>query len=227
MKILVIILLSFIIYSCNYKLISPYDDSNNNQVNNNQVNNNQVNEKIYIVGNESTEEEIKNALENNKKETGQNLITIRGYIDSSSDIFDKIKNVTQNEKDIILDLSAASFETSYNFTLEGASALKTVIMATAEQITANFFKDCTALVNIQISSSTIKINDTSFENCTSLKNVEYLGTSPTALTTSAFASIKPTDLYLPNVKTDPQDGRWDNFMGVAWNAIHYAASMPQ
>ncbi|ASJ20975.1 leucine-rich repeat protein [Brachyspira hampsonii] len=222
MKILVIILLSFIIYSCNYKLISPYDDKNNNQ-----LNNNQVNEKIYVVGNESTEEEIKNALENNKKETGQNLITVKGYIDSSSTIFDKIKNVAQNEKDIILDLSAASFETSYKFTLEGASTLKTVIMATTEQITANFFKDCTALVNIQISSSTIKINDTSFENCTSLKNVEYLGTSPNALTTSAFASIKPTDLYLPNVKTDPQDGRWNNFLGAAWTAIHYTASMPQ
>ncbi|OEJ14416.1 hypothetical protein BFL38_06190 [Brachyspira hampsonii] len=218
MKKLIIILISLAVSSCNYKLISPYCMCNLN---------NKVNVSLSSVGANSTEEEIKSALENNKNETGKNIIVITGHIGNNSSIFDNIKGAIKDETDVILDLSGASLETSYTFTLEGASALTTVLLPPIQQITANFFKDCTALVNIQIPSSIIKINDTSFENCTSLKNVEYLGTSPNALTTSAFASIKPTDLYLPNVKTDPQDGRWNNFLGAAWTTIHYAASMPQ
>ncbi|ADG72070.1 leucine-rich repeat protein [Brachyspira murdochii] len=109
--------------------------------------------------------------------------------------------------------------------MEGISALTTVLLPPIQQITAGFFKDCTSLVNVKIPSSIIKINDNSFENCTSLKNIEYLGTSPNALTASPFTSVSPTDLYLPNAASNPNDNRWDNFLGVSWTSIHYGNSI--
>ncbi|WP_157153631.1 leucine-rich repeat protein [Brachyspira murdochii] len=216
-KLIIILFISIVVSSCNYKLISPYCICN--------LNNDAVSVNLYSVGADSTEEEIKSVLENNKNKTGKNIIIITGHIDNNSLIFDNIKKALQNENDIILDLSGSSFETSYTFTLEGISALTTVLLPPIQQITAGFFKDCTSLVNVKIPSSIIKINDTSFENCTSLKNIEYLGTSPNALTVSPFTSVSPTDLYLPNVASNPNDNRWDNFLGVSWTSIHYGDSI--
>ncbi|PCG20084.1 leucine-rich repeat protein [Brachyspira sp. G79] len=215
MKKLIIIFISLVVSSCNYKLISPYCICN--------LNNNDV--TLSNIGANSTEEEIKYALENNKNVTGKNIIVITGHIDDNSSIFDNIKGAVKDETDVILDLSGASLATSYSFTLEGVSALTTVLLPPIQQITANFFKDCTSLVNVQIPSSIIKINNTSFENCTSLKNVEYLGTSPNALTVSAFPSASPTDLYLPNVDSNPNNNSWDNFLGVSWSSVHCGTSM--
>ncbi|WP_300756410.1 leucine-rich repeat protein [uncultured Brachyspira sp.] len=216
MKKLIIIFISLAVYSCNYKPISSYCLCGPTSI---------ENIAISSIGANSTEEEIKTALENNKNATGKNIIIITGHIDNNSSIFDNIKKAIQNETDIILDLSGSSFETSYTFTLEGTSALTTVLLPTIQQITADFFKDCTSLVNVQIPSTVVKINNTSFENCTSLKNVEYLGTSPNALTVSVFPSASPTDLYLPNVASNPNNNSWNNFLGVSWTSVHYGTSM--
>lgn len=215
MKKILIIFISIALSSCNYKPISSYCLCGPTSIEN-------VN--ISSVGANSSEEEIKTALENNRNETGKNIISVTGHIDNSSAIFDNIKKVLQDESNIILDLSGSTFETSYTFTLEGVSALITVLLPPLQQIMPNFFKDCTSLVNIQISSSIIKIDNTSFANCTSLKNVEYLGTSPNAVTASPFTSSSPTDLYLPNVPSN--DNSWNNFLNVSWTSVHYGASMP-
>lgn len=215
-KILIIIFISLALSSCNYKPISSYCLCGPSNID-------IENAAISSIGANSTEEEIKTALENNRNETGKSIIPVTGHIYNSSAIFDNIKKALQDETDIILDLSGSSFETSYTFTLEGTSALTTVLLPPIQQITAGFFKDCTSLVNIQIPSTVVKIDNTSFENCTSLKNVEYLGTSPNVVSASPFTSASATDLYLPNVASNPNNNSWDNFLGVSWTSVHYGA----
>ena len=217
-KILIIIFISIALSSCKYKPISSYCMCGPSNID-------IENAAISSIGANSTEEEIKTALENNRNQTGKNIIAVTGHVDNTSTVFDNIKNALQNETDIILDLSGATFETSYTFTLKGTSALTTVLLPPIQQITAGFFKDCTSLVNIQIPSTVVKIDNTSFENCTSLKNVEYLGTSPNAVTASPFTSASTTDLYLPNVSSNPNDNSWDNFLNVSWTSVHYGVSM--
>ena len=219
MKILIILFISLIISSCNYKLISPYCTCGNLNTENNNTS---------AIGANSTEDEIKAALENNKKEIGKNIIVVNGYISSSSDIFDKIKKVIKNEKDIIIDLSNASLDNGNAYTFEGTSALISFILPSTEIISANFFKDCTSLTSISIPSSLEKIDASSFSGCTALKNIEYKGTSPYVINASPFTgNVKPDNLYLPNVSSNPNDKSWDNFLGAAWSKINYGISMPK
>lgn len=98
-----------------------------------------------------------------------------------------------------------------------------------EKIGANVFQNCSSLVNISLPSSLTSIDASSFASCRNLKNIEYLGTSASAITTSAFTSLSPTDLYLPSVPEDPKNTTWDNFLGVAWGAdkIHYGKSIAE
>ena len=217
-KILIIIFISLALSSCKYKPISSYCMCGPSNID-------IENAAISSIGANSTEEEIKTALENNRNQTGKSIIAVTGHVDNTSTVFDNIKNALQNETDIILDLSGSSFETSYTFRLEGTSALTTVLLPPIQQITEGFFKDCTSLVNIQIPSTVVKIDNTSFANCTSLKNVEYLGTSPNAVSASPFTSASATDLYLPNVASNPNNNSWDNFLGVSWTSVHYGASI--
>ena len=119
-------------------------------------------------------------------------------------------------------------ENNYIYTLENALFVTTVYFASSQKIIANFFKGCTSLVNVQLPSLLLIIDNSSFENCNSLKNIEYLGTSPNTIVGTPFTgTVKPSDLYLPNVTKDPGDGRWKNFLGADWVNIHYGVSMPK
>ena len=102
-----------------------------------------------------------------------------------------------------------------------------VLIPNIQKIIANFLSGCTSLISIQIPNGVTIIDNSCFNNCTSIKNIEYLGTSANAVSASPFTSSKPTDLYLPNVSSDPKDGSWDNFLNVAWVNIHYGVSMPK
>lgn len=213
-----LIFITIICCSCKYKITSPFDYTDMAGSDNN----------FYTIDANASEEEIKNALYNNNISFGKKIIKVEGYISTSSKIFDNIKNSMQNERDIILDLSDAAIENNYTYTLENDLFLKTIYFASSQKIIAKFFKGCTYLVNIQLPSLLLSIDNTSFENCTSLKNVEYLGTSPSVLTSTPFtASVKPTDLYLPNVEKDPGDNSWKKFLGADWANIHYGVSMPK
>lgn len=215
-KIIILLIFTIVICSCQYK-IAPTDAyiSYNN---------------LYTIGANATEVEIKYALERNKEfAEGEKIIAVEGYIKTDSIIFDNLKKTLQDETDVELDLSKAVMEnTDYTHKLENALFLKTVSLAISQKVTANFFNGCTSLVNLQLPSSLTAIEDTSFANCTSLQQLEYLGTSPNMITGTPFAAITSfTDLYLPNVKTDPQDKSWDNFLGITWANIHYGKSMPK
>ena len=216
-KVLILFMFIIVMSSCQYKIISPYNSGNDISFEEG---------SLYVIDANATEDDIKNALSNNKELTGKNIIIVAGYI-SSSKIFDTMKTALQNEKNVVLDLSNASFDNSYNFTLENAVFLKTVLFAPTGQITADFFKGCTSLVNIQIASSITKIDASSFSGCTSLKNIEYLGTSADILSgVKPFSgTVKPTDLYLPNISSQSED--WKDFLGVSWANIHYGVSMPK
>lgn len=230
MKKIVILLISItIICSCQYKVISPFDSVNNGGNNNNgNTNNNNNNNNIYIIYANATEVEIKYALDRNREATGKNIIAVAGYISINSTIFDNIKNALQNEVNIILDLSEAVMESNYTYTLENALFLQTVYFASSQKIIANFFKGCTSLESVQLPSILLTIDNTSFENCSSLKNLEYLGTSPNIIASTPFAgTIKPSELYLPNVAKDPGDDSWKKFLGADWVNIHYGKSMPK
>ena len=216
-KVLILFMFIIVMSSCKYKIISLYDSGNDILFDEG---------SLYVIDANAAEDDIKNALSNNKELTGKNIIIVAGYI-SSSKIFDTMKTALQNEKNVVLYLSNASFDNSYNFTLESALFLQTVIFAPTEQIIADFFKDCTSLVSIQIASSITKIDASSFSGCTSLKNIEYLGTSANILSgiTPFSGTVKPTDLYLPNVSSQSED--WKDFLGVSWANIHYGVSMPK
>ena len=92
---------------------------------------------------------------------------------------------------------------------------------------ADFFKGCTSLVNISMPNSLMTVQETCFDGCSSLKNIEYLGTSPSTIKATTLSGVAPTDLYLPNVPSNPNDQSWDNFLGVKWTRIHYGTSMPK
>ena len=224
-KAIILLFIFFILLSCKYKITSPkiqYECSTDNTGDAGDINNN-----LYTVGANSTEEEIRTALENNKGIAGKNIIVVTGYIDNSSKIFDNIKTVIQNEKDIILDLSGSNLNTDNKFTLNNITSLVTILLPNMQKIIADFLSGCTSLINIQIPNGIYIVDNSCFNKCTSIKNIEYLGTSAKALSASPFADSKPTDLYLPNVSSDPGDSSWDNFLGVAWANIHYGASMPK
>ncbi|MEI0697848.1 leucine-rich repeat protein [Brachyspira intermedia] len=224
-KAIILLFIFFILLSCKYKITSPkiqYECSTDNTGDAGDINNN-----LYTVGANSTEEEIRTALENNKGIAGKNIIVVTGYIDNSSKIFDNIKTVIQNEKDIILDLSGSNLNTDNKFTLNNITSLITILLPNMQKIIANFLSGCTSLINIQIPNGIYIVDNSCFNKCTSIKNIEYLGTSAKALSAGPFADSKPTDLYLPNVSSDPGDSSWDNFLGVAWVNIHYGASMPK
>lgn len=224
-KAIILLFIFFILLSCKYKITSPkiqYECSTDNTGDACDINNN-----LYTVGANSTEEEIRTALENNKGIVGKNIIVVTGYIDNSSKIFDNIKTVIQNEKDIILDLSGSNLNTDNKFTLNNITSLITILLPNMQKIIADFLSGCTSLTSIQIPNGIYIVDNSCFNKCTSIKNIEYLGTSAKALSASPFADSKPTDLYLPNVSSDPGDSSWDNFLGVTWANIHYGASMPK
>ena len=226
------ILISLMIISCKYKIVSPIidiDEENNiyNNGNNGNNNNKNNNQNLYTVGANSSEEEVRNSLEKNKQLTGKNLIIVEGYINQSSLIFDNIKKVISGKTDIELDLSMATLESNFKGTLENFKELTIVLLPSSRTLVGNFLKGCTSVTSIQLQKTLDTIVQTSFSGCTSLKNAEYLGTSPNIINGTPFTGLKPTDLYLPNVKTDPGDQSWDNFLGYKWNKIHYNTSMPK
>lgn len=223
------ILISLIIISCKYKIVSPIIDidDGNNMYNNNGNNGNNNNQNLYTVGANSSEEEVRNSLEKNKQLTGKNLIIVEGYINQNSSIFDNIKKVISGKTDIELDLSMATLESNFKGTLENSTELTIVLLPSSRTLVGNFLKGCTSVTSIQLQKTLDTIDPTSFSGCTSLKNVEYLGTSPNIINGTPFTGLQPADLYLPNVKTDPGDQSWDNFLGSKWNKIHYNASMPK
>ncbi|ACN84744.1 leucine-rich repeat domain-containing protein [Brachyspira hyodysenteriae] len=223
------ILISLIIISCKYKIVSPIIDidDGNNMYNNNGNNGNNNNQNLYTVGANSSEEEVRNSLEKNKQLTGKNLIIVEGYINQTSSIFDNIKKVISGKTDIELDLSMATLESNFKGTLENSTELTIVLLPSSRTLVGNFLKGCTSVTSIQLQKTLDTIDPTSFSGCTSLKNVEYLGTSPNIINGTPFTGLQPADLYLPNVKTDPGDQSWDNFLGSKWNKIHYNASMPK
>lgn len=223
------ILISLMIISCKYKIVSPIIDiyDGNNIYNNNGNNGNNNNQNLYTVGANSSEEEVRNSLEKNKQLTGKNLIIVEGYINQASLIFDNIKKVISGKTDIELDLSMATLESNFKGTLENSAELKIVLLPSSRTLVGNFLKGCTSVTSIQLQKTLDTIDSTSFSGCSSLKNVEYLGTSPNIINGTPFNGLQPTDLYLPNVKTDPGDKSWDNFLGSQWNKIHYNASMPK
>ena len=216
-KVLILFMFIIVMSSCQYKIISPYNSGNDISFEEG---------SLYVIDANATEDDIKNALSNNKELTGKNIIIVAGYI-SSSKIFDTMKTALQNEKNIELDLSNASFDNSYNFTLENAAFLQTVLFAPTQKLAANFFSGCNSLESIQLTSSLTAIESTSFNNCSSLKNVEYLGASADILSgVKPFSgTVKPTDLYLPNISSQSED--WKDFLGVSWANIHYGVSMPK
>uniref|UniRef100_UPI003F4C1D7C leucine-rich repeat protein n=1 Tax=Brachyspira catarrhinii TaxID=2528966 RepID=UPI003F4C1D7C len=226
------ILISLMIISCKYKIVSPIidiDEENNiyNNGNNGNNNNQNNNQNLYTVGANSSEEEVRNSLEKNKQLTGKNLIIVEGYINQSSLIFDNIKKVISGKTDIELDLSMATLESNFKGTLENFKELTIVLLPSSRTLVGNFLKGCTSVTSIQLQKTLDTIDQTSFSGCTSLKNVEYLGTSPNIINGTPFTGLQPTDLYLPNVQTDPGDQSWDNFLGSKWNKIHYNTSMPK
>ena len=217
-----LLILIIIICSCKYKIVSPFDGVSDS------INDNNSNKNLYIIDANATEAEIKDALQKNIESTGKNIIVVVGYIGANSKIFDNIKNALKNKTNIELDLSKAVMESNYIYTLENALFVTKVYFASSQKIIANFFKDCTSLVNVQLPSLLLIIDNSSFENCNSLKNIEYLGTSPNTIAGTPFAgTVKPSDLYLPNVAKDPGDGRWKNFLGADWLNIHYGTPMPK
>lgn len=222
-KAIILLFIFSILLSCKYKITSPniqYECGTTDNINDN-------NNNLYTVGANSTEEDIRTALANNKGITGKNIIVVTGYIDNSSKIFDNIKTVIQNEKDIILDLSGSNLNADNKFTLNDVTSLITILLPNMQDIIENFLSGCTSLTSIQIPNGMTIIKDSCFNNCTSIKNVEYLGTAANAITATPFTDSRPTDLYLPNVSSDPGDGSWKNFLGVAWVNIHYGVSMPK
>ncbi|HJH56275.1 leucine-rich repeat protein [Brachyspira hyodysenteriae] len=223
------ILISLMIISCKYKIVSPIIDidDRNNIYNNNGNNGNNNNQNLYTVGANSSEEEVRNSLEKNKQLTDKNLIIVEGYINQTSSIFDNIKKVISGKTDIELDLSMATLESNFKGTLENSTELTIVLLPSSRTLVGNFLKGCTSVTSIQLQKTLDTIDPTSFSGCTSLKNVEYLGTSPNIINGTPFTGLQPTDLYLPNVKTDHGDKSWDNFLGSKWNKIHYNASMPK
>ncbi|CRF31744.1 hypothetical protein BRSU_0343 [Brachyspira suanatina] len=222
------ILISLMIVSCKYKIVSPIIDiDEGNNIYNNGNNGNNNNQNLYTVGASSSEEEVRNSLENNKQLTGKNLIIVEGYINQSSLIFDNIKKVISGKTDIELDLSMSTLESNFKGTLENFKELTIVLLPSSRTLVGNFLKGCTSVTSIQLQKTLDTIDQTSFSGCTSLKNVEYLGTSPNIINGTPFTGLQPTDLYLPNVKTDPGDQSWDNFLGSKWNKIHYNTSMPK
>ena len=221
--IILLLLIYLVVISCKYQIISPMIKYECNTANDNNDNSN----NLHTIGANSTEEEIKTALENNKIISGKNIIVVTGHIDNSSTIFDNIKTVVQNEKDIILDLSGCNLNTDHTFKLNDITSLTTILLPNMQKIIDNFLSGCTSLTSIQIPNGITIIRDSCFNNCTSIKNVEYLGTSANSVTANPFTASKPTDLYLPNVPSDPGDGSWKNFLGVAWVNIHYGVSMPK
>lgn len=221
-NIVVLLILMIIMCSCKYKIISPFDGFSDGIYDNNS------NKNLYIIDANATKEEIKDALQKNRDITGKNIIAVEGYIGTNSKIFDNIKNALKNETNIVLDLSKAVMESNYIYTLENSLFVTTVYFASSQKIIANFFKGCTSLVSVQLPSLLLIIDNTSFENCNSLKNIEYLGTSPNAIAGTPFSgTVKPSDLYLPNVAKDPGDGSWKKFLGADWINIHYGIPMPK
>lgn len=217
-----LLILIIIICSCKYKIVSPFDGVSDS------INDNNSNKNLYIIDANATEAEIKDALQKNIESTGKNIIVVVGYIGANSKIFDNIKNALKNKTNIELDLSKAVMESNYIYTLENALFVTKVYFASSQKIIANFFKGCTSLVNVQLPSLLLIIDNSSFENCNSLKNIEYLGTSPNTIAGTPFSgTVKPSDLYLPNVAKDPGDGRWKNFLGADWVNIHYGTPMPK
>ena len=181
-KAIILLFIFFILLSCKYKITSPniqYECGTIDNINNN---------NLYTVGANSTEEEIRTALENNKGISGKNIIVVTGYIDNSYKIFDNIKTVIQNEKDIILDLSGSNLNTNNKFTLNNITSLITILLPNMQEIIADFLSGCTSLTSIQIPNGITIIRDSCFNNCTSIKNVEYLGTSPNVVSANPFTA---------------------------------------
>ena len=176
-----LLILIIIICSCKYKIVSPFDGVSDS------INDNNSNKNLYIIDANATEAEIKDALQKNIESTGKNIIVVVGYIGANSKIFDNIKNALKNKTNIELDLSKAVMESNYIYTLENALFVTKVYFASSQKIIANFFKDCTSLVNVQLPSLLLIIDNSSFENCNSLKNIEYLGTSPNTIAGTPFS----------------------------------------
>lgn len=218
-KVLILFIFILTMTSCKYKITSPYSEYDISLGGN-------ENKTLSVIDANASTDEIINALENNKKITGKNIIVVVGHIPSSA-IFDNMKTALQNESNVELDLSDAILDSNYNFTSENALFLRTVLFASTLKMAADFFKGCTSLVNISMPNSLMTVQGTCFDGCSSLKNVEYLGTSPSTIKATTLSGTTPTDLYLPNVPSNPNDKSWDNFLGVKWTRIHYGASMPK
>lgn len=217
-RVLILLIIILTMTSCKYKITSP--DNSGSDI----ISDIYGDKELYVIDANASVDDIKNALKDNKKITGKNIIVVVGHI-SSSAIFDNIKTALQNENNVELDLSNAILDNNYVFKLENALFLKTVLFASTQKMIADFFKGCTSLVNVQLPYSLIIVDNASFNGCSSLKNVEYLGTSPNVITGTALSGTSPTDLYLPNVSS--QNDAWKNFLGVKWLNIHYGTSMPK
>ena len=165
-KAIILLFIFFILISCKYQIISPIIKYECDTVNNINDNNN----NLHTVGANSTEEEIKTALENNKIISGKNIIVVTGHIDNSSKIFDNIKTVIQNEKDIILDLSDCNLNANNKFTLNDVTSLITILLPNMQDIIENFLSGCTSLINIQIPNGIYIVDNSCFNKCTSIKN---------------------------------------------------------
>lgn len=233
-KIIIFIFCAAIIsVSCNYKIISPFIDIDKDDIydnNDNTTDNNNNNNNLHTVGANSTEEEVKTSLEKNKQLTGKNIIVVTGYIDQNSKIFDNIKKVINGKKDIELDLSKSTLNSSFKGTFENSKELQIVLLPSTKTLIDNFLKGCTSVTSIQLQKTLDTIKPNSLDGCTSLKNVEYLGSSPNIITGNPFTGkVIPSDLYLPNVKEDPKDNSWNKFLGVSWGQgkIHYGKNMPK
>ncbi|PTY39691.1 leucine-rich repeat domain-containing protein [Brachyspira hampsonii] len=114
----------------------------------------------------------------------------------------------------------------------GCTALSTVTLNDKlTTIGANAFSGCTALTSISLPESLTSLDASSFDGCTELANLEYLGTETTTITINTGSSLtsvaKLTNLYLPNVASDPGDTSWDNFLGINWTQKNYGSSIPK
>lgn len=146
-KIIIFIFCAAIIsVSCNYKIISPFVDFDKDNIFDNNDNNNTTdnNNNLHTVGSNSTEEEVKSSLEKNKQLTGKNVIVVIGYIEQNSKIFDNIKKVIKGKKDIQLDLSRSTLDSSFKGIFENSTELKIVLLPSTKTLIERFLKGCTS-----------------------------------------------------------------------------------
>ncbi len=223
-KLIILFIFLTITTSCNYKLASPYNSDNQDDSNNDK------NKSIIMVDSNITvsENDIINAIDNNKKQLGKNILFVKGYINKDNNFLDNLAKVLKqgSYSDVTLDFSETYFDPANTKTLENVNVVITIKMGMAENLPANFFNGCTALANLYLPSTLKSIDRTAFQG-TSIENIQYFGTSPDTLKDSKcfeLASSKPKNLYLPNVTTTDNE-KWNNFLGTPWGKIFFGTSL--